>query len=69
MVTIRGPIVSEDSDINLDDVRIVSIAAKGIGVWNAGFDITPASLITAIITEKGVIAKEDGQNEYDLSKI
>jgi methylthioribose-1-phosphate isomerase len=69
MITIRGPVVSEGSEFNLDDIRIVSIAAEGIGVWNAGFDVTPASLITAIITEKGVIAKEDGQTEYDLSKI
>jgi methylthioribose-1-phosphate isomerase len=69
VVTIRGPVVSEGSGISLDDFRIVSIAAEGIGVWNAAFDVTPASLITAIITEKGVVAKEEGQNEYDLSKI
>jgi methylthioribose-1-phosphate isomerase len=31
------------------------IAAKGIKVFNPAFDVTPASLITAIITEKGII--------------
>ena len=50
----------------LDDVRTVSIAADGIGVWNASFDVTPASLITGIVTEKGVIMKDEGKDEYDL---
>ncbi|RME04462.1 MAG: S-methyl-5-thioribose-1-phosphate isomerase, partial [Planctomycetota bacterium] len=31
------------------------IAPEGIHVYNPAFDITPHSLITAIITEKGVI--------------
>ena len=29
-------------------------APEGVGVFNPGFDVTPANLITAIITEKGV---------------
>ncbi|XP_073014004.1 methylthioribose-1-phosphate isomerase [Typha latifolia] len=33
------------------------VAASGIAVWNPAFDVTPADLITAIITEKGVITK------------
>lgn len=32
----------------------VRIAAEGINVWNPSFDVTPADLITGIITEKGV---------------
>jgi methylthioribose-1-phosphate isomerase len=47
----------------------VSIAADGIGVWNAAFDVTPASLITGIVTEKGVIVKTEGESEFDLSNI
>jgi len=31
------------------------VAPEGIGVWNPAFDITPNRLITAIITEKGVL--------------
>jgi methylthioribose-1-phosphate isomerase len=31
------------------------IAAHGAGAWNPVFDITPASLIDAIVTEKGVV--------------
>jgi methylthioribose-1-phosphate isomerase len=30
-------------------------APEGVAVWNPAFDITPAGLITAIITERGVI--------------
>ncbi|KAJ3671601.1 hypothetical protein LUZ60_007680 [Juncus effusus] len=41
------------------------IAASGIQVWNPAFDVTPAALITAIITEKGVITK----NEDDVFDI
>lgn len=29
---------------------------EGVGVWNPAFDVTPASLIAGIITERGVIA-------------
>lgn len=53
----------------LEEVRTISIAADGIGVWNASFDVTPASLITGIVTEKGVVVKGNGQEEYDLSNI
>jgi methylthioribose-1-phosphate isomerase len=31
------------------------IAPDGIGVFNPSFDMTPASLVTGIITEKGII--------------
>ncbi|XP_078432449.1 nagB/RpiA/CoA transferase-like superfamily protein [Wolffia australiana] len=33
------------------------VAASGIDVWNPAFDVTPSNLITAIITEKGVITR------------
>lgn len=28
----------------------------GVNVWNPAFDVTPANLITGIITEKGVFS-------------
>ncbi|EDW16486.1 methylthioribose-1-phosphate isomerase [Drosophila mojavensis] len=34
------------------------IAAPGINCWNPAFDVTPASLITGIITEHGVFKPE-----------
>lgn len=56
-------------ELDVSDIRTVSIAADGIGVWNAAFDVTPASLITGIVTEKGVIVKKEGETDFDLSKI
>ena len=44
----------------------VHIAAKGIQVWNPSFDITPASLISAIATEKGMIVKSPGSEVFNV---
>ncbi|KAG5666857.1 hypothetical protein PVAND_014865 [Polypedilum vanderplanki] len=41
------------------------IAAPGISVWNPAFDITPANLITGIITEKGVYEPKDLQSCFE----
>ena len=35
------------------------IVAEGVAAWNPVFDVTPASLIDAIVTEKGVIEQPD----------
>ncbi|KAI0695453.1 eukaryotic translation initiation factor 2B [Cytidiella melzeri] len=48
----------------------VMVTPEGLeGVYNPSFDVTPAELITAIVTEKGVAVKEDGKTSFDLSKI
>ncbi|EYU28322.1 hypothetical protein ABFS82_12G129400 [Erythranthe guttata] len=41
------------------------VAASGISVWNPAFDVTPATVISGIITEKGVITK-DGADSFDI---
>ncbi|KAL2553769.1 Methylthioribose-1-phosphate isomerase [Forsythia ovata] len=41
------------------------VAASGISVWNPAFDVTPANIISGIITEKGVITK-DGIDSFDI---
>jgi methylthioribose-1-phosphate isomerase len=38
-------------------------------VYNPSFDVTPAELITAIVTEKGVAVKKDEEKEFDLSGV
>ncbi|CAE6471780.1 unnamed protein product [Rhizoctonia solani] len=38
-------------------------------VYNPAFDVTPAELITAIVTEKGVAVRKPGQLHFDLSVI
>jgi methylthioribose-1-phosphate isomerase len=37
-------------------------AAKGVQVRNPAFDVTPAELVTALITEKGVVSKPNKEN-------
>ncbi|KAG0002865.1 S-methyl-5-thioribose-1-phosphate isomerase [Entomortierella chlamydospora] len=78
VTTLRGPVVelssiskgSNDVEFKNQDGSAVSetiaIAARGIGVWNPSFDVTPAELISAIVTEKGVVLKEDGVQEFDM---
>jgi len=35
------------------------IAAEGAGAWNPVFDVTPAALVDAIVTERGIIERPD----------
>jgi len=44
------------------------VVVKGIDVWNPGFDVTPAELITGIITELGVVTEKDNNGKYDVKK-
>jgi methylthioribose-1-phosphate isomerase len=49
-------------DRNTDEITEFSgqvVAPDTIDVWNPSFDITPASLIDVIVTEKGVIHQPD----------
>jgi methylthioribose-1-phosphate isomerase len=39
------------------------------GIYNPSFDVTPADLITAIVTEKGVAVREKGKLVFDLSGV
>ncbi len=34
-------------------------APTGVGAWNPAFDVTPAELVTAIVTDRGVVAPKD----------
>ncbi|XP_060208222.1 methylthioribose-1-phosphate isomerase-like isoform X2 [Lycium barbarum] len=43
------------------------VAASGISVWNPAFDVTPANLISGIITDKGVITK-NGADTFDIAE-
>ncbi|KAJ8919084.1 hypothetical protein NQ315_012069 [Exocentrus adspersus] len=51
-------IIEERPDREMTHVGEHRIAAKGIACWNPAFDVTPASLIAGIITEKGVYRPE-----------
>ncbi|KAK9451261.1 uncharacterized protein V1518DRAFT_408092 [Limtongia smithiae] len=62
LVTVRGPTVASDGSVDIADVRSVHIGAPGIDVWNPAFDVAPAALIDAIVTEKGVAEKDEKGN-------
>ena len=36
------------------------VAATGAGAWNPVFDVTPADLVDALVTERGVVERPDG---------
>jgi methylthioribose-1-phosphate isomerase len=40
----------------------VPVAPKGVGAFNPAFDVTPHSLIHAIITDKGIVRKPFNKN-------
>ncbi|OXU28807.1 hypothetical protein TSAR_005978 [Trichomalopsis sarcophagae] len=50
----EGIKIEERPANELTHVNGTRIAAEGINVWNPAFDVTPAELITGIVTEKGV---------------
>ena len=47
----------EIEERSADELRNSSSAPNSIACWNPAFDVTPASMITGIITEKGVVEK------------
>ncbi|KAH9825384.1 Methylthioribose-1-phosphate isomerase [Teratosphaeria destructans] len=65
MTFIKGPRF-DGVDIDVTQGETISIAAKGIDVWNPSFDVTPAALIDGIITEIGVIEK-GADGSFDLT--
>ena len=67
MTMIKGPRF-DGVDIDVSRPETGSIAARYINVWNPAFDITPASLIDGIITEVGVVEKDEDGN-FDLARV
>jgi methylthioribose-1-phosphate isomerase len=55
--------IEERDPAEVTGFRGVRWAPEGVGVANPAFDVTPAALITGLVTEKGVI------NRPDASKI
>lgn len=49
-------VIEERPESEMTYLGKTRIAAPGISCWNPAFDVTPAALITAIVTEKGVVA-------------
>ncbi|KAF8894040.1 hypothetical protein BD779DRAFT_1435233 [Infundibulicybe gibba] len=64
---VRGALYPSQATV---EQAVVMITPPGLeGVYNPSFDVTPAELITAIVTEKGVAVKREGEDLFDLSGI
>lgn len=59
------PIEERDID-EVKGFRDFHWAAKGVAIRNPAFDITPAELVTALITEKGVVRQPNISKLKDL---
>jgi len=53
--------IEERSPEEVTHVLGKRMAPEGVKAWNPAFDVTPARLITAIVTEKGIIHKPNRQ--------
>jgi len=42
------------------------VAPEGVVVWNPAFDVTPARLVSAIVTERGIARPPYGESLADL---
>jgi len=51
--------IEERDGAEIREIRGIPLAPPGVQVFNPVFDVTPASLIDAIVTEKGVIHNPD----------
>ena len=53
----------------VEQVQVMITPAGLEGVYNPSFDVTPAELITAVATEKGVATRSEGERVVDLSGV
>ncbi|KAI8189851.1 Methylthioribose-1-phosphate isomerase [Colletotrichum sp. SAR 10_75] len=67
LTQIAGAIVNADGTVDTSRTARVATADQRVGVWNPAFDVTPASLIDAIVTERGVA--ESDQDKIDLRRV
>ena len=72
MTVVKGPrFVTQNGtkQLDKDSTEEVSIAPEGTRAWNPAFDVTPAALISGIVTEVGVVEKEPGRHCFDLEAV
>lgn len=58
--------IEERSTEEVKGFRDTQWAAPGVKIRNPAFDVTPAELVTALITEKGVVSQPDRENIASL---
>ncbi|KAG6354185.1 hypothetical protein INS49_004789 [Diaporthe citri] len=68
LTQISGAVVGADGAVDVSKTARVAIADQRIGVWNPAFDVTPAELIDAIVTEKGAVVK-NAEGRFDFREV
>ncbi|CAJ2500832.1 Uu.00g036850.m01.CDS01 [Anthostomella pinea] len=68
LTQISGAVVGKDGKVDVHRSERVATAHQEIGVWNPAFDVTPAELIDAVVTERGVVVKV-GRGQFDFKGI
>jgi methylthioribose-1-phosphate isomerase len=58
--------IEERSSNEVRGFRDYHWAAEGVSIKNPAFDVTPAELVTAIITEQGVVFRPNAQKLQKL---
>lgn len=58
--------IEERSPEEVTHVGGIRVAPEGVNVWNPAFDVTPARLVSAIITERGVLRPPYGISIKEL---
>ncbi|KAK8853105.1 methylthioribose-1-phosphate isomerase [Kwoniella newhampshirensis] len=64
-------------NIETGKLSVVRITPEGVGegdkpwqrVYNPSFDVTPAELISCVVTEKGVAERKEGEKNIDVASI
>jgi methylthioribose-1-phosphate isomerase len=64
-------------NVETGDLAVVRISPEGVGsgseawnqVYNPSFDVTPAELISAVVTEKGVAVRAEGAKSIDVASV
>jgi len=64
---VRGILYPDDGQAK--QVQVMFTPPGLDGIYNPSFDVTPAELVTAIVTEKGVAVKAEGKSTFDLAPI
>jgi methylthioribose-1-phosphate isomerase len=68
LTQITGAVIRPDGSVDESSKVRVATADQRVGVWNPAFDVTPAELIDAVVTEKGPVEK-DPDGSFDFSNI
>jgi methylthioribose-1-phosphate isomerase len=66
LTQITGAVIKPDGSVDETTKVRVATADQRIAVWNPAFDVTPAELIDAVVTEKGV-AEKGADGKFDFS--